>query len=40
LEYFYWERGLLRDVESVGPVDEVTRRTLAVLDDIADGDAA
>ncbi|MDQ3529035.1 MAG: adenylate kinase [Actinomycetota bacterium] len=40
LEYFYWERGLLRDVESVGPVDDVTRRTLAVLDDIADGDAA
>ncbi len=40
LEYFYWERGLLRDVESVGPVEDVTRRTLAVLDDIADGDAA
>ncbi len=37
LEYFYWERGLLRDVESVGPVEEVTRRTLAVLDDL-DGD--
>ncbi|MDQ3538206.1 MAG: adenylate kinase [Actinomycetota bacterium] len=40
LEYFYWERGLLRDVESVGPVEDVTRRTLAVLHDIADGDAA
>ncbi len=34
LEYFYWERGLLRDVESVGPVEDVTRRTLALLDDI------
>jgi adenylate kinase len=34
LEYFYWERGLLRDVESVGPVEEVTRRTLSVLDDL------
>ena len=34
LEYFYWERGLLRDIESVGPVDEVTRRTLKLLDDL------
>jgi adenylate kinase len=34
LEYFYWERGLLRDVESVGPVDEVTKRTLKLLDDL------
>lgn len=44
LEYFYWERGLLRDVESVGPVEDVTRRTLDLLDDIeglgpADDDA-
>lgn len=40
LEFFYWERGLLRDVESVGPVDEVTKRTLTLLDDLeglADG---
>ena len=40
LEFFYWERGLLRDVESVGPVEEVTKRTLALLDDLdglADG---
>ena len=34
LEYFYWERGLLRDVESVGPVGEVTKRTLKLLDDL------
>lgn len=31
LEYFYWERGLLRDVEAVGDVSEVTERTLAAL---------
>ena len=31
LEYFYWERGLLRDVEAVGTVDEVTDRALGVL---------
>ncbi len=34
LEFFYWERGLLRDIESVGPVDEVTKRTLTLLDDL------
>jgi len=31
LEFFYVERGLLRDVEAVGPVDEVTERALKVL---------
>lgn len=31
LEEFYWERGLLRDVEAVGPVDEVHERALQVL---------
>jgi adenylate kinase len=31
LEFFYWQRGLLRDVEAVGEVDEVTRRALDVL---------
>ena len=40
LEYFYWERGLLRDVESVGPVEDVTRRTLDLLDDIEGLDAS
>lgn len=46
LEFFYWERGLLRDVDAVGPVDEVMKRTLDALDDIAippeqtNGDAA
>jgi adenylate kinase len=35
LEHFYWERGLLRDIEATGSVDEVTQRlfdTLAVYD--------
>ena len=43
LEYFYWERGLLRDVDSIGPVEEVTRRTLKLLDDLeglSDGNGA
>jgi adenylate kinase len=31
LEEFYWQRGLLRDVEAVGTVDEVASRALAVL---------
>jgi len=31
LEEFYWERGLLRDVEAVGPVDEVHQRARQVL---------
>ncbi|MEX0591906.1 MAG: adenylate kinase [Nitriliruptoraceae bacterium] len=31
LEEFYWERGLLRDIEAVGPVDEVHQRARQVL---------
>jgi adenylate kinase len=31
LEFFYWQRGLLRDVEAVGAVDDVTGRALEVL---------
>ena len=31
LERFYWERGLLRDVQATGTVDEVTARALAAL---------
>lgn len=33
LEYFYWQRSLLRDVEAVGSVDEITQRALSVLAD-------
>jgi adenylate kinase len=35
LEHFYWERGLLRDIEATGSVDDVTQwllETLAVYD--------
>jgi adenylate kinase len=35
LEHFYWERGLLRDIEAVGDVDEVTARTLDLLREYA-----
>jgi adenylate kinase len=31
LEHFYWERGLLRDVEAVGRPDEVSERAAQVL---------
>jgi len=31
LEHFYWERGLLRDIEATGSVDDVTERVLATL---------
>jgi adenylate kinase len=31
LEEFYWNRGLLRDVEAVGTVDEVAERAGAIL---------
>ncbi len=35
LEHFYWERGLLRDVEAVGEVDNVTERALGLLREYA-----
>jgi adenylate kinase len=31
LEHFYWERGLLRDVQAVGSVDEVFASAAAIL---------
>jgi adenylate kinase len=34
LEKFYWNKGLLREVDAVGPVGEVTHRAIAVLDDL------
>jgi adenylate kinase len=34
LELFYWERGLLREVEAEAPLDEVTERMLAVIGDV------
>ncbi len=35
LEHFYWERGLLRDVEAVGSVDEVFASARSVLAEYA-----
>jgi adenylate kinase len=35
LEKFYWNKGLLREVDAVGSVEEVTRRTIAGLNDLA-----
>ncbi len=34
LQRFYWERGLLREVDAVGEVEEITRRAIAQLDDL------
>ena len=35
LQKFYWERGLLREVDAVGEVEEITRRAVDALDDLA-----
>jgi len=34
LQRFYWDRGLLREVDAVGEVEEITRRAIAQLDDL------
>jgi adenylate kinase len=34
LETFYWERGLLREVDAQAPEDQVTERTIQTLSDI------
>jgi adenylate kinase len=34
LQKFYWERGLLREVDAVGQVEEITHRAIAALDDL------
>jgi adenylate kinase len=34
LQKFYWDRGLLREVDAVGEVEEITRRAIAALDDL------
>lgn len=40
LEFFYWERGILRDVKAVGHVEEVTQRALDVLDEFREAQDA
>jgi adenylate kinase len=34
LQKFYWERGLLREVDAVGEVEEITHRAIAALADL------
>jgi adenylate kinase len=34
LEKFYWDRGLLREIDAVGQVEEITRRAVGALDDL------
>ncbi len=34
LQKFYWDRGLLREVDAVGEVEEITRRTIGTLNDL------
>ena len=36
LEFFFWERGLLREVDAEGTEDEVTERAVEALSDIAE----
>jgi adenylate kinase len=35
LQKFYWERGLLREVDAVGEVESITRRAIGALEDLA-----
>jgi adenylate kinase len=34
LQKFYWDRGLLREVDAVGEVEEITRRAIEALGDL------
>lgn len=34
MQKFYWDRGLLREVDAVGEVEEITRRAVKALDDL------
>jgi adenylate kinase len=36
LEFFYWERGLLREIDAEAPEDVVTERTIEAISDIID----
>jgi adenylate kinase len=38
LEFFYWERGLLREIDAEAPEDVVTERTIEAISDIVDMD--
>jgi adenylate kinase len=34
LQKFYWERGLLREVDALGEIEEITRRAIGSLEDL------
>jgi adenylate kinase len=34
VQTFYWERGLLREVDAVGEVEEITRRAIAAVENV------
>ena len=34
LQTFYWERGLLREVDAVGEVEKITRRAITAVEDV------
>jgi hypothetical protein len=36
LEFFYWERGLLREIDAEALEDVVTERTIEAISDIID----
>jgi len=38
LDFYFWERGLLRQVEAEGTEDQVTERALKAISDLAEGD--
>ncbi len=40
LEFFFWERGLLREIDAEAPEEVVTDRTLDAISDIVDLDGA
>ena len=36
LEKFYWAKGLLREVDAIGQIEEVTKRAILLLDDLVE----
>ncbi len=36
LEFYFWERGLLREVDAEGTADEVAARTFEEISDLAE----
>ncbi|HYH28396.1 MAG TPA: adenylate kinase [Actinomycetota bacterium] len=36
LEKFYWAKGLLREVDAIGEIEDVTKRAIGLLDDLVE----